>query len=311
MISYLRYLSFGLGYFYKTKVLRKPAPLMGGLVLTERCNLSCTHCHLSNRPDIKDLTKDEAVAALSLLRSRGSKFLAITGGEPMWWNDGGWVLDDLVMKARNMGFELISIYTNGTLPLKSRADVLFVSLDGISKTNNVLRNDSNEIVIKNILETDHPYIAINATINGKNYNEIESLCSLLESLRSVKSIFFYFHTPYYGIDELFIDKGLRNSIIDEIIRLKKQGYPIMNSTACLKGIKAEKWKRPGTLCEVYANEKIFSCCRANGNILACENCGYLGYAELEYIERMNIETIFNTIHYLPKRMNLLRNVQVI
>ena len=301
MVSYLRYFNFGFGYFYKTMILRKQVPLMGGLVLTERCNLSCTHCHLSNRPEIKDLTKDEAIAALSLLRSRGSEFLAITGGEPMWWNDSNWTLDNLVMEAKEIGFKLISVYTNGTLPLSSKADVLFVSLDGLTKTNDALRTNSHEAVLKNLSETDHPYIVINATINSKNYHEIESICLMVSKIRSVKAIFFYFHTPYYGIDELFINENVRNRIIDEIIRLKRQGYQIMNSTACLNGIKNGKWKRPGTLCDVYANGKIYPCCRANGNLVACENCGYLGYAELEYIARMNIETICNTIHYLPKK----------
>jgi MoaA/NifB/PqqE/SkfB family radical SAM enzyme len=284
-------------------------PLMSGLVLTERCNLSCAHCHVSNRPGIKDLSKNEAISALSLLRSRGSEFLAITGGEPLLWNDDNWSLDDLVAESRQAGFKLVSVYTNGTLPLNSRADVLFVSFDGMPQTNDFLRNNSHKTVLKNLAETDHPYIAINATINSRNCKEIESICSFATGIPSVKSIFFYFHTPYYGIDELFISKEKRNSVIDEIIMLKKQGFPIMNSINCLKGIKKGNWRRPGTLCDVYANGQIFECCRSNGNTIACENCGYLGYAELEYISRLDIETICNTIQYLPKNRPIKQGKQ--
>ncbi len=300
MVSLLKYLSFGLNFFYKSVVLRQRIPLMGGLVITDKCNLSCSHCHLTNNTEAQELSKDDVISALSLLYSRGSQFLAITGGEPMCWANSGWTLDDVIVKARKIGFKLISVYTNGTLTLKSGADVLFVSLDGVSETNNRLRDNSYKTVVENLSKTTHEHIVINATINSKNYKEINSLCLFAQNTPTVKAIFFYFHTPYYGIDELFIDESLRNKAIDEIISLKKQGYPIMNSVHCLKGIQKGKWQRPGTLCDVYAAGKIYHCCRANSNSVACNNCGYLGYAELEYIAKINIGTICNTIYYLPK-----------
>jgi MoaA/NifB/PqqE/SkfB family radical SAM enzyme len=303
MTAFLQYLRFGIDFFWKTRILRQSVPLMGGLVLTERCNLSCSHCKVANRPGLNDLSKAEALDALKQMHGRGSQFLAITGGEPMIWNEGDDRLDDLIVCARQVGYKLISVYTNGTLPLKSEADVLFVSLNGLKPTGDAIIREKYETVIRNLRNAHHPYIVINTTINAKNWHEIEPFCAMLREIKTVKAIFFYLHTPYYGIDELLLDSHQRNEVILEIIRLKKLGYPVMNSTSCLHGVKNGKWQRPGTLCEVYANGKLFQCCRENGNKQACENCGYLGYAELEYIAKLNVETVLNTLRYLPDKFH--------
>lgn len=293
------YLSFGAWYVTQRMLRVRQLPLMGGLVLNETCNLSCSHCRLANRPDVKDLTKAQAQEGILELRERGSRFLAITGGEPMLWESEGFTLEDLVRFARSVGFELISIYTNGTLPLVSSADVLFVSIDGLPQTQDVLRGSVDELIMFQLSRTTHPYICANITINRKNFAEIESLCRRVADIAGIKAIFFYLHTPYYGIDDLFLPPDMRNEALSSIIRLKQRGYPIMNSISCLKGVQRGRWKRPGTLCDVFANGKVYSCCRANGIQIACDNCGYLGYAELEYIHRLNPDTILNTLRYLP------------
>jgi phosphosulfolactate synthase (CoM biosynthesis protein A) len=46
-------------------------------------------------------------------------------------------LEDLIKLARNMGFIAVSIYTNGTFKINTSADTLFVSIDGLKKTNDI------------------------------------------------------------------------------------------------------------------------------------------------------------------------------
>ncbi len=53
----------------------------------------------------------------------------------------------------------------------------------------------------------------------------------------------YFHTPYYGIDELFLTAEERAPVIDRLIALKHEGLPLLNSVAGLKALKTGDWPR--------------------------------------------------------------------
>jgi Fe-coproporphyrin III synthase len=304
IIRIIKYFLFITSYLFKTKILRKEIPFIGGLVINEKCNLSCKQCTVSNREDIPDLLYDEAIIGLEKFYEMGIRAVFIEGGEPFLWRDKNFYLDDVIEAAKRIGFHLVSIYTNGTIPIKSLADNVFVSLDGVKETNNELRGNGRnvyDLVIKNIENSNHPNIIINFTINSKNENEIEDFCEQIFKVKNVRGIFFYFHTPYYGFDNLFLNLEKRRNIINKILRLKKKGYRILNSKSCLKSVYNDSWKRPSKTCYVYANNKLYRCCRAIGNDDSCKNCGYLGYPEIIHILKLKPSAIISAFNYLPKK----------
>lgn len=294
----MNYLIFALTYIFKTKILRKKIPLIAGLVVGESCNLNCKHCNVSSAKEEKDLSFEEIKTGLNILHNKGIRLLAITGGEPFLWQDNNYTIEDITRYAKEIGYKIISIYTNGTKQIESSADNLFVSIDGLKESSNKLRGNIYDTVIRNITESKHPSIIINCTINNKNKNEIEELCEYISSIKNVKGIFFYFHTPYFGIDDLFLPFVERQKIINELIALKKR-YKILNSTACLWDVYYNRWERPTELCLVYANNKIFKCCRSVGKPEVCEECGYLGYPEIINISNLKPSAIWSALNYLP------------
>jgi MoaA/NifB/PqqE/SkfB family radical SAM enzyme len=229
----------------------------------------------------------------------GITYCAITGGEPLLWNGGsGMCCADLVSYGRSRGLRMITLYTNGTQPLQGSADVYFVSVDGPEKVHNALRGETFAVILENMKHADAP-VFINSTINAKNKDYIEQLCDFVVEQNTIRAIFFYFHTPYYGFDELFIEKNQRKEIIDRIIRLKSKGYPIVNSYTGCTMYANDSWYGPTDLCIVYAYNNIFTCCRAIGNRDACDNCGYIGYIELSAIASLKFEAITNALKYAP------------
>jgi MoaA/NifB/PqqE/SkfB family radical SAM enzyme len=298
MPNKINYILYGLGYLFNTKVLGKDKPFVGALVINEKCNLKCNHCQVSNRP-LQDLTYEDTMAGLKTFYDMGIRSLAIGGGEPFLWEDGGRKIEDIVKLSREMGFKLIVIYTNGTFPLKISADAIFVSLDGLKDTNDNLRGVSYDKIIQNIRNSKHSNLWINFTINNKNFNEIESFCKEIENIKNIKGVMFYFHTPYYGIDELFLNLENRKKIIEKIIDLKKSGFKILNSYACLRAVYNNDWQRPAKMCYVYANNKLFQCCRSIGNEEACDNCGYLSYAEIIHASKLRPSSIKTALRFLP------------
>ena len=282
--------------------MRQEIPFIGGLVINEKCNLHCKQCDVANR-NIPDLSYEDIRRGLQTFYDKGIRSVFIEGGEPSLWRDGNYKLEDVIKLARKIGFHLVSIYTNGTFPINISTDSVFVSIDGLKETTNDLRGNGINIydkIIENIKESSHPNIIINYTINSRNQNEIESFCEEMSKIEQVRGIFFYFHTPYFGFDELFLDMEKKRKIIKRILNLKRKGYKIFNSSACLKGVYKDNWVRPSKICYVYADNKLYQCCRAFGNDNACKNCGYLGYPEIIYILKLKPSAIISALKYLPR-----------
>ena len=110
------------------------------------------------------MTWVEVCHGLEIFRSKGIRLLAITGGEPMLWRDGERGLEDVLAQARHLGFQVISLYTNGTLPLETSADTVFVSLDGLKANSERLRGNFYDTVLENIRRSTHP--VVRQFING-------------------------------------------------------------------------------------------------------------------------------------------------
>jgi Fe-coproporphyrin III synthase len=295
-IDYLLYCAW---YFTATKVFGQDIPFIGGLVINDRCNLKCRQCRVGDIHG-RNLLYSEVSSGLDAFYKLGIRSLFIEGGEPFLWEDRSRQLEDIVELARKTGFKIVTIYTNGTLPIETGADVVFVSLDGLRDSNNFLRGNVFDKVISTIENSSHPNININFTINRVNAADIEPFCEYVRQIRNIKGVFFYFHTPYYGIDDLFLCLEEKRRIIDRILSLKKRGFKILNSESCLTMVSKDNWARPSRLCYVYDKNRLFQCCRAIGNDLVCKHCGYLGYPEIISMLKLHPSSILAAMNYLPR-----------
>jgi MoaA/NifB/PqqE/SkfB family radical SAM enzyme len=126
---------------------------------------------------------------------------------------------------------------------------------------------------EHICESHHPSLFINFTINKYNKDEIENFCKHIDRISQIRGIFFYFHTPYYGYDDLYIEPDERNEILGRLLTLKRK-YKILNSQAGLRSALNNDWERPLDICRVYEKER---CMNAVG-ILGTQN--YAGTAAI-------------------------------
>ena len=291
----MKHLFFGLKYVISHRFVKEKTPLICGLVLHNKCNLNCLHCRTSER-STASLSFDESKNLINTFYKKGGRTIYFEGGEPFLWRDREYKLDDIVKYARELGFLATIIYTNGTFPIETSAHTVFISLDGLGKTNDFLRGDVFERVIQNINESNHPSLYINFTINNFNKNEIMEFCEFMNGVKKIKGIFFYFHTPYYGYDDLFIKHNEKAEILTGLIDNKRR-YKILNSVAGLKSAIRNDWKRPLNICKIYEGEKIYSCCRFPDNEALCRDCGYLSYAEIDQTLKLKPGAIINALKY--------------
>ena len=171
----LKSCSYGLKYVIGHQLFGKTVPLIRGLVLTNRCNLRCRHCRVDARGPM-DLDFAEVVAAIDAFHREGGRCLYLEGGEPFLWHDGQQGLDDVVDYAHGLGFLTVVVYTNGTLPIRTSADTVFVSVDGLRDTHDALRGKSFDRIMGNIRDSAHASLYVNYTINNRNKDEIREFC---------------------------------------------------------------------------------------------------------------------------------------
>ena len=291
----MKHLFFGLKYLTKYWILGKSSPLICGLVLHNICNLRCRHCSVIERP-ASSMSFDEAKEVIDTFYSEGGRCLYLEGGEPLLWKDKAFTTEDIVNYAKKKGYLAVIIYTNGTLALESAADTIFVSVDGMLKTHDSLRGKSFERIMNNIKDSNHRSIYINYTINSVNKDDISEFCKFVDKIPQINGTFFYFHTPYYGYDDLNLSTETKNQIITKLIKLKKQ-YKILNSIPGLKSVMKNNWKKNLDICRVYEDGKYYKCCRENNDGAVCEDCGYLSYAEIDQTLKLKPGAIINAIKY--------------
>jgi len=294
-IPRMKQVIFGAQYILEHYLLHKNRPLICGITVTNQCNLKCRHCRIPAR-GTRHIGFQEAVIAIEAFYHKGGRTLYLQGGEPFIWRDGKYNLDDIVKHARQMGYLATIIYTNGTIPLQTEADTVFISIDGLAETHDHLRGKTFDRIMKNISESDHPSLYINFTINNQNKSEIRQFCEHIHDIKVIKGIFFYFHTPYYGYDDLYIKREERNEILQNLLSYRKK-YRILNSKAGLRSALRNDWKRPLNICHVYEQGNTYHCCRYPGNPDLCENCGYLSYAEIDQTLKLKPSAIMNAIRY--------------
>ncbi len=291
----MRHLIFGLRYLAGYWLLGKGSPLICGLVLHNLCNLRCRHCTVTDRPP-SVLSFEEVVQAINAFYSDGGRCLYLEGGEPFLWKEDPYRIEDIVRYARRKGYFAVIIYTNGTQPIESSANTIFVSIDGLQDTHDALRGRSFDRIMDNIRQSVHPSIYINYTINSVNKDDIAGFCDYTDKIKKIKGIFFYFHTPYYGYDELYLDKSARDEILMELIRLKGR-YRFLNSSAGLRSAIRNDWKKNLDVCRVYEKGRYYNCCRENNTGTLCPECGYLSYAEIDQTLKLKPSAIINALKY--------------
>ncbi len=287
--------------FVAALFFRKDIPIISSIVLTDLCNLSCLHCAVSNIEKIH-YPYEQIVGALKHFFKKGSRIVNFCGGEPFLWRDGDKTLCDVVRVAKSIGFRSIPIVTNGTYPMDIDCDTILVSIEGDRDAHNKIRNDTYDLVLKNINESSNSNFYIFMSINTINLHTIDSIANLVVEHPKINAISFNFHIPYNEkLRPLAMSQSQKEYAVNKIKSLINQGYPIVNTKAALNAYITGKWTPKTRYSQVFQNGEYFQCCRASvTNPNVCKECGYLYCIELDLISRFNIPAIFQSLRTFGK-----------
>lgn len=294
-------LLFYLSWFYRCKFKGERIPLNSSIVITDECNLNCAHCsvaHLGYRKQSYRMV----ISDIETLYYKGSRMLVITGGEPFLWRDAEYNLDNVVEFAKELGFFRIVVCTNGTFPLESKADYLWVSLDGEASQHNVIRGNIYDIVLNNLKNSRHKGIYINFTISALNLENFEHAAMQIFNIKSVKGIFFHIFTPYIGSDmSLAIDEKLRSIVVEKLIKIKrKHPFKVVNTFDGLRYLKNSQWKRPVWSSITINQGQVGLCCCRKGiyNESVCSQCGCSPAVESFVLQEAKPAAVIENLRFL-------------
>lgn len=289
--SLVKFSAFGL----KTIIFRRKKPILGTIILTDKCNLSCKHCAVNNITAVIHPYK-QIKREMQSLYEMGIRILFFCGGETFLWQDNDKNLRDLVIEAKEMGFLIVNVVTNGTFPLDlPEADLILLSLDGGRENHNLIRGDTYDLILYNIRKATADNICLYMAINQINKQDIRQICNVAQSESNIRAVSFNFHTPYPGTEELKLSVADKEECCWGIKNLMQQGYPIFNLISAFPYLIRNNFKTPCHQCVVMENGKLSVCGRCVDIPGLCEQCGYFFAAEYSLVFNGKIRVIWDML----------------
>ena len=231
-------------------------PIYAHFAVTDKCDLRCKACSIWRREEpAKELTIDQIRELAAVLKTMGSIHVSLGGGEPVIRNDLPEILDIF-----NQTGLRTRVLTNGVAMTPDKAKPLLdaglrevsFSLDSLDpdtqsyldgqKGTFAKRIDNLFFIAKNLPSKKTTPI-INTMVTAKNIHQIFDILNLAKSIGFYLSLIPIHLTKqndhrFFGTDKtLSFDpeyKTLLNETFARLIKEKKAGAPIINSSAFLK-----------------------------------------------------------------------------
>ena len=289
--SFLYFARFGI----RTILLRKKEPILGTIILTDKCNLHCKHCSVNNIT-AEVYPHRQIQQEMRQLYDMGVRILFFCGGETFLWADSGKTLRDLVVEAKAMGFLIVNVVTNGTRPLElPEADLILLSLDGDRKRHNAIRGDTYDLIFENIRRAPSDNICFYMAVNQINKDAIRDVCAAARDTEHVRAVSFNFHTPYPDTEDLALSVEEKAACCEAIAGMKDQGAPVFNLKSAFPYLIDNRFPTPCRQCVVVENGKVSVCGRCIEVEDLCGQCGYFFAAEYTLLFRGNVRIILDML----------------
>ena len=288
-------MGFYAGWFLRSKVGNR-RPLVNTMIINFNCNLRCKHCSISGNvdkiPSPSQIGWEDALKEMRDFYEKGARILFFEGGEPTLWQIEGKNLGDLIRAGKDVGYFVVGYTTNGTNPLFEEGDVISVSLDGPKEVHDSIRGQGVfDKLMSNLERTGHPNIFANMTVMQQNKGHVRSTAEIVKANAHIRGMMLNFITP--PPQEIALSLEEKTKVVEEALRLKKDGYPLLNTTRSLKDLLKEDF---GEECPHWVSAFVLpDCSHYYGcpmqNTTSCKQCGFDAVREYRLITKGNVGAI--------------------
>lgn len=283
------------GFGLKTILFKQKKPILGTVIVTDKCNLSCKHCSVNNITGVIH-PYAQIKREMQQLFELGVRILFFCGGETFMWQSDGKTLRDLVIEAKQMGFLLVNVVTNGTFALDlPEASLILLSIDGDKEKHNEIRGDTYDTIMENISKATSDNICFYMAINQINKDKIKDVCRKAKDTKNVRAVSFNFHTPYPDTLDLALSKQEKAQCCTAISQMIDEGAPVFNLKSAFPYLINNTFPTPCHQCIVLENGKLSTCGRCIEIPDLCSKCGYFFVAEYSLLFQGNIKIIIEML----------------
>lgn len=283
--------AFFASYGIREILFKRHKPIIGTIILTDKCNLHCKHCAVNNINCVI-YPYEQILGEMHMLYDQGIRILFFCGGETFLWEDQGKTVRDLVIEAREIEFLIINLVTNGTFKIDvPEADLILVSLDGDRERHNSIRGDVFDLIMENVKNATKDNIIFYMAVNQLNKNVISKVGEIVMEQENVRAISFNYHTPYVGTEELSLSVAEKEECRKENENLIKKKVPVFNLKSVFPYLVHNSFPTPCHQCVVVENGKVWTCGRFIDVPGLCDYCGYFFAAEYALLFQGNRKVI--------------------
>ena len=292
--------------WYASSLFGRKKPLVNTMVIHYNCNLRCTHCAVTaNEGKLSGPTSMTWEMATEEMRSeygKGSRIVFFEGGEPTIWKDGDKGFEDLIEEAKQIGYYVTGYTTNGIGRIIEDSEAISISLDGPREIHDRIRGPgAYDRMLENLGRTTHPNIFANMTISKDNKDVLKETAEIVDRTPQLRGLMVNFQTPPPA--ERTLTSEEKKAVVEEALRLKKEGFPIMNSKRALKELLITDY---ADRCPYWVSSfmlpdgsKHYGCpMRA---VESCRDCGFDAVREYRLITAGNVGTILSMSRFAISR----------
>jgi MoaA/NifB/PqqE/SkfB family radical SAM enzyme len=220
-------------------------------MLTRRCNYRCRGCNVWREQNSKELSTDEIMRGLDILRELGAVEVVLSGGNPLLRDDIGEIID---YASR---FLVTTVYDNGSMAAEKvnelrNADFVAISIDSLDpKKHDYLKgvngawHSAMEAVRR--LHAEGISVSVSPTISQFNLHEILDLTNYF-SARGIPIWYCLYSYDLCDQNQLFkigkknddftiVDTKALVNLFNSLIQLKKKSSKILMTTQILEAIR--------------------------------------------------------------------------
>ena len=285
--SFLHFAPFGI----KTILFRKKDPILGTVIVTDKCNLHCKHCSVNNITAVVH-PYEKVRKEMQTLYDMGVRILFFCGGETFLWRDGDKTLRDLVIEAKAMGFLIVNVVTTGPFPIDlPEADLILLSQDGDRERHNIIRGNTYDTILHNIEKATSDNICFYMASIQINKRKVAHVCRQARDTKNVRAVSFNFHTPNPDTRQLAQSKADKAKCCETITKMMDEGCPVFNLKSAFPYLIENKLPPPCHQCLVIEDGRVSPCGRCIDIPGLCKECGYFFVAEYTLLFRGNVKII--------------------
>jgi MoaA/NifB/PqqE/SkfB family radical SAM enzyme len=232
-------------------------------LVTRKCNYRCVGCNVWKEQDQRELSTEEMIKGLDILRKMGIMELVLSGGDPLLRNDIGEILDHASKHF------VTTVYDNGSMAAKKidclrNVDFVAISIDSLDEA----KNDAIKAVpgalkaALNSVETlrkEGIKVAVTPTISQKNLSEILDITNHFTQKGVPVWYCLYSYDTSVDSKQLFrigkandefviTDKRAMVDLCNKLIEMKKTNSQILMTTKLLEALR-----------ELFEDKRIWKC----------------------------------------------------